>query len=525
MSYGSHLSLFIHPASEQANGEHGHLRLMLGSSCLLHVLLIGLALLTSLSSRVNQFPGAYQVSLLSFSDFQDSPAIGNSEKQPMPTHAQASAPPVQAKAQTQITSQTNPIKASPPLANSFVDALKNVVVPTPRTVELKEPNHNAHAFNTPGPEITASQSATTAIIPPPHVPNMAAPSSQPFQKPMKTSPTASPIQEAIAKTVQSVVVPEPRSVPAMPRISPYPVSEETQDMKPSTEPSLHIKAPQLASIQPLKVPTSQEHILQDNHRLTQSVTQSIKAVVIPQQQARISSPASPQPQESRPDTMINPAEETSLQQSPPGESLTSGLKQAVQSIVIPPPVTDLPKTIKTPMVLPTPPPPPLAKTPDSNHLPSQSHIESQQLQEDIERSRREIADLPIPSPLVRTESAAVPLQQEPRINERMVTDLHMPEGTPEGNPYWGRVQAIIVQHWVAPPVEMGHDRLLQAIIAFRIDRLGQVSHIEIQQPSGNVYYDVAAKRAVLRANPLPPFPSDMPDAYHDLQFQFSIIKE
>ncbi|MEK6618149.1 MAG: TonB family protein, partial [Nitrospirota bacterium] len=68
-------------------------------------------------------------------------------------------------------------------------------------------------------------------------------------------------------------------------------------------------------------------------------------------------------------------------------------------------------------------------------------------------------------------------------------------------------------------------RTLQVVIKFRLDRSGVVSNVSVEKTSGNEYYDVAGTRAVLSANPLPPFPREMSDANLDAHFSFTVGEE
>jgi TonB family protein len=60
------------------------------------------------------------------------------------------------------------------------------------------------------------------------------------------------------------------------------------------------------------------------------------------------------------------------------------------------------------------------------------------------------------------------------------------------------------------------------IIQFRLHRNGSVTGVAIERSSGNEYYDLAGKRAVLSAVPLPEFPSELKDAYFDAHFTFTV---
>jgi len=89
------------------------------------------------------------------------------------------------------------------------------------------------------------------------------------------------------------------------------------------------------------------------------------------------------------------------------------------------------------------------------------------------------------------------------------------------NRYLALVQSRISSQWVAPEVNLT-GRSLQVVIKFRLDRSGVVSHVAVEKSSGNVYYDLAGTRAVLSANPLPPFPQDMSDTTVDAHFSFTV---
>ena len=94
-------------------------------------------------------------------------------------------------------------------------------------------------------------------------------------------------------------------------------------------------------------------------------------------------------------------------------------------------------------------------------------------------------------------------------------------GVAAGDPYLALVQRRISEQWTAPPVDMT-GQPLRVEVLFRLDKSGGVSKVVVERTSGNEYYDLAAKRAVLSANPLPSFPSDMSQAYFDVRFSFVI---
>jgi TonB family protein len=101
------------------------------------------------------------------------------------------------------------------------------------------------------------------------------------------------------------------------------------------------------------------------------------------------------------------------------------------------------------------------------------------------------------------------------------TGIQVPGIVPGLNRYLALVQSKISSLWVAPQVDLT-GRSLQVVIKFRLDRSGNVSHVAIEKTSGNEYYDLAGTRAVLSANPLPPFPQEMSDTNVDAHFSFTV---
>lgn len=101
------------------------------------------------------------------------------------------------------------------------------------------------------------------------------------------------------------------------------------------------------------------------------------------------------------------------------------------------------------------------------------------------------------------------------------TTLKVPGIAPGSNAYLGRVRQRISSFWSAPPVDVG-GRTYVVIVQFRLHRNGTVSGVAIERSSGNEYYDLAGKRAVLSAIPLPTFPPELVEFYFDAHFTFTV---
>jgi len=87
--------------------------------------------------------------------------------------------------------------------------------------------------------------------------------------------------------------------------------------------------------------------------------------------------------------------------------------------------------------------------------------------------------------------------------------------------YWALVQQKINSRWVAPPVDLTQ-RFFQVIIRFTMDRSGRVIEVVVERSSGNDYYDNAGRRAVLAADPLPPFPPEIKERQLNPLIYFSV---
>jgi TonB family protein len=101
------------------------------------------------------------------------------------------------------------------------------------------------------------------------------------------------------------------------------------------------------------------------------------------------------------------------------------------------------------------------------------------------------------------------------------TTLKVPGMAPGSNAYLGRVRQRISSFWNAPPVDATGQGYV-VIVQFRLHRNGSVTGVAIEQSSGNEYYDLAGKRAVLSATPLPVFPPELTDPYFDAHFTFTV---
>jgi len=119
-----------------------------------------------------------------------------------------------------------------------------------------------------------------------------------------------------------------------------------------------------------------------------------------------------------------------------------------------------------------------------------------------------------PAPPLQTAKAA-PAQPPP------ATKLQVAGLGSGSNAYLATVQRRISAQWIAPPVDIT-GRAYKVVVRFRLDRSGSVSQVAVETPSGNDYFDIAAMRAVLKADPLPEFPADLGEVSLDAHFSFMV---
>lgn len=88
--------------------------------------------------------------------------------------------------------------------------------------------------------------------------------------------------------------------------------------------------------------------------------------------------------------------------------------------------------------------------------------------------------------------------------------------------YLAAIQRKIQQNFQAP--RLPGVRRLESLIYFRIDRSGNVSRIETEEDSGNPVFDLAARRALERSDPLPPLPDGFDQEYLGVHFEFAYVR-
>ena len=153
---------------------------------------------------------------------------------------------------------------------------------------------------------------------------------------------------------------------------------------------------------------------------------------------------------------------------------------------------------------------------------------TEDLAKDLDEEFKKIKKLEVPKAPASAEVPARPAPQPaPQLEAKVPsvkavdTTLKVPGMAPGSNAYLALVRQRISNSWSAPPLDLTN-QVYVVIVQFRLHRDGKVTGVSIEQSSGNEYYDLAGKRAVLSANPLPVFPADISDSYFDAHFTFTV---
>lgn len=368
------------------------------------------------------------------------------------------------------------------------------------------------------PEPAPAPPAVTPVEPPPAITAVEPPAvskSEPLAPSPVEAPVVSPveapnaIEEAKARSealmqeaLSKIKLPTPRAADAT---APGPAS---------TQPTLRAEVPK-----PTPTPAAPD-VTRADPRSKQLMQDALGKIELPPA-APTFKPLTPAPVQ-RP-TASAPVPKLRVPESPPLEvakprPASPRLEREINSVLDKLRVPDAPKPVTVPQ------PDVPVDSPARKPRPS--------LSDSLKRELDVLERLHQPKPVPRSTTA-------PSVTEDPATPPVVAKATPSTGPtqpatairatgsssgsseYLARVQLRISHHWVAPPVDLS-GRPLSVVIAFRLHRSGTVSNVTVEDSSGNPYYDLAAKRAVLSADPLPSFPNSMSEHYLDTHFTFSV---
>lgn len=143
------------------------------------------------------------------------------------------------------------------------------------------------------------------------------------------------------------------------------------------------------------------------------------------------------------------------------------------------------------------------------------------LPEELRKQLQDLQQPPLRQPVLAQPPPKMETAVVPKASLRNpVTAIQAPGSGPGFNRYLLLVQRLISNGWIPPQVDPTVQSF-QVIVKFRLYRNGSIEDVTIEQTSGNEYYDLAGKRAVLSAR-LPEFPAEMPEPYLDAHFSFTV---
>jgi colicin import membrane protein len=86
--------------------------------------------------------------------------------------------------------------------------------------------------------------------------------------------------------------------------------------------------------------------------------------------------------------------------------------------------------------------------------------------------------------------------------------------------YQAEIQYQIQKNWAFSQQLAGDNIELEAILAIKVLRTGEIEDIWFDKKSGNAYLDDSAYKALVKSNPLPPLPNDYMRPYYEVGLRF-----
>ena len=520
MSYAAPFSLLSLHLPDHDESVAERLRWPLAGSALLHAVVFVALLSLRFGSSLEQSSGSYEVTLVTLPEIA-APASPVTKARPN-KNAEKVLPP---KAKARKAPAAAPKVVPPPVSTDPMPILKQNVdkLPPPPLEDVRE---------VPKPErVTESLvSALDAVVVPKAqtlpLPQEPAPVRPSVPVPVEQSP-------AVEKDVPAFKAPPqpPKLVVGKSAESPTPTPTPT----PTPVPSVDLLTPKLKqAVSATSVPRKPEQV---SKRVSPAVTPERKQkpdaskasesppITLPARAPRLAAVAPPEMRK----------KETPLQTVRKSSTVES-LKEAIQSVRIPR-RNSKSKTVPTKKAVPL-----VSETVSPVKA---AEARNQSLPKIVPPQAPQLAEVraPVPSEPTVSDSASepdTPLRQEIDVSipDLSAFDLQPASKQTESggkkarglwqaglcspkHPYWKNVEAKIDN--IHGNIYRYHYRVESpAILTFRVERNGQVANLNVFQSSGNKKFDSVAKRAVLAAAPLPPFPANMTKPFCQVQHEFKI---
>ncbi|MYC27927.1 MAG: TonB family protein [Nitrospira sp. SB0662_bin_26] len=530
MSYAAPFSLLSWHLPDHGESVAERLRWPLAGSAFLHAVVFVAVLSLRFGSSLEQSSGSYEVTLVTLPEIAAPPTAAPQRKAVIPPSKGVR------------TTSRPQVKARVP--DRAVDAL--VSVPKPQTTAIPK-------------VVTPPVSADPRPILKQNV-DRPPPSSR---EDVRDVPKPERVTESLVSALDAVIVPKPQtlslpqeSAPVRPSV-PAPVKQSPAVEKDMPAFKAPPQPPQLVVRKPAEPPTPAP----SGDLLAPKLKQAVGATSVPKKPEQVSKRVSAavaskrQQKQSAPKAPEAPAitlpsraprlaavalpemrkKETPLQTERQSSTVES-FKEAIQSVRIPQ------RNPKSKTVSPKKAVPLVSETVSPAKA---SEARNQSLPKIVPPQAPRLAEVqdPVPSEPSVSEPASepdTPLKQEIDVSipDLLTFDPQPVSEQPESggakarglwkvglcspnNPYWENVEAKIDN--IHRSLYRYHYRVESpAILTFHVKRNGQVTDLDVVQSSGNEKFDLVAKRAVLEAAPLPPFPANMTKPFCLVQHNFRV---
>ena len=517
MSYAAPFSLLSLHLPDHDESVAERLRWPLAGSALLHAVVFVALLGLRFGSSLEESSGSYEVTLVTLPEIAAPPTAPpvtkarpnkNAEKAPppkaktrkAPTAAPKVVPPPVSTDPMPILKQNVDKLPPPPLEDvrevpkpervteSLVSALDAVVVPKPQTLPLPQEPAPVPSVPAPVEQSPAVEEDAPVFKAPPQPPKLVVRKSA---EPPTPVPTPAPSVDLLTPKLKQAV--SATSVPRKPeqvfkRVSPAAAPERKQkpdapkasESPPITLPS---RAPRLAAVAPPET-RKKETPLQTVRKSStvESLKEEIQSVRIPQRNPKSKT--------------VPTKKAVPLVSETVSPSKAAGARNQSLSRIVPPPA------------------PQLAEVQDP--IPFEPTVSDSASEPDAPL-RQEI-DVSIPDVSAFDPQ---PVSKQTASGGEKARGLWQAGLCDQKNPYWENVEAKIDN--VHGNIYRYHYRVESpAILTFRVKRNGQVEDLDVVRSSGNKKFDSVAKRAVLAAAPLPPFPANMTKPFCKVYHEFKV---
>lgn len=332
-------------------------------------------------------------------------------------------------------------------------------------------------------------------------------------EPTKTAEPLKPKPSEPAKPEKAAPAKPQKAVPAEPLAPPKPVeAPKAPKAMDIPKPAPPVSPPVTAKAEAVPAPLSRSDAQGAKRSSGDVMRDVLRGIELP--------PDAPQLGELSP---TRPVADPQRQNVPRTERSPEKFRKDLDTVLNKLKVPDVPSAQDVAREATVPSPPPKSRSSLSEELKRELDEELKKIQKAAPPPNMEVAQREPAPPVAEPATKPTP-QVEARAAssvKQLDTTLKIPGIAPGSNAYLARVQQRISSFWTAPPVDVSGTSLA-VVIRFRLHKDGSVSSVSVEQSSGNEYYDLAGKRAVLSAKPLPAFPPELKESYFDAHFSFAV---